>query len=196
MDLPPLPDAARARILETLPTMGFLANPLDPWGAADPALAYGAVFEAMATSDAYDVLVLVHDFPYRSMPAEVETANEVTAALLDATRERPWLLPVYVSLTSGEHPPETKALLDEAGHGAPLLRGASRELPGHRLARPMGASPGGSRRRRTMAAVVAGARRRPDGLRPRRHPARAATRRSARCRSARASTCCARPGSP
>ncbi len=125
LDLPPLPDAARTRILETLPTMGFLANPLDPWGAADPALAYGAVFEAMATSDAYDVLVLVHDFPYRSMPAEVETANAVTAALLDATRERPWLLPVYVSLTSGEHPPETKALLDDAGHGAPLLRGAS-----------------------------------------------------------------------
>jgi acyl-CoA synthetase (NDP forming) len=28
-------------------------------------------------------------------------------------------------LTSGEHPPETKALLDEEGHGAPLLRGAS-----------------------------------------------------------------------
>jgi acyl-CoA synthetase (NDP forming) len=72
--------------------------------------------------------VLVHDFPYRSMPAELATANEVTDALLDATRERPWLLPVYVSLTSGEPPPETKALLDERGGGAPLLRGASEAL--------------------------------------------------------------------
>jgi acyl-CoA synthetase (NDP forming) len=31
---------------------------------------------------------------------------------------------VYVSLTSGEPPPETKAVLDEQGGGAPLLRGA------------------------------------------------------------------------
>jgi acyl-CoA synthetase (NDP forming) len=58
------------------------------------------------------------------MPAEVETADEVTRALLDATRDRPHLLPVYVSLTSGEPPPETKAVLDEGGGGAPLLRGA------------------------------------------------------------------------
>ena len=51
--------------------------------------AYGACFEAMAASGAYDVLVLVHDFPYRSLPAEVETANDVTAPLLAATRDRP-----------------------------------------------------------------------------------------------------------
>ena len=86
--------------------------------------AYGAAFESMAASDAYDVLVLVHDFPYRSMPAEVATANDVTLELLAATRDRPHILPVYVSLTSGEPPPETKAVLDEQGDGAPLLRGA------------------------------------------------------------------------
>jgi acetate---CoA ligase (ADP-forming) len=124
LDLPPIPDDARTSILEALPTMGFIGNPLDPWGAADATTAYGAVFEAMAASGAYDVLVQVHDFPYRSMAAEVETADEVTRALLDATRDRPWLLPVYVSLTSGEPPPETKAVLDEQGGGAPLLRGA------------------------------------------------------------------------
>ena len=105
--------------------MGYIGNPLDPWGAADPATAYGAAFEAMAASDAYDVLVLVHDFPYRSLPSEVATANEVTGALLAATAERSAILPVYVSLTSGEPPPETKALLDGTGHGAPLLRGAT-----------------------------------------------------------------------
>ena len=48
--------------------MGYIGNPLDPWGAADAATAYGAAFEAMAASGAYDVLVLVHDFPYKSMP--------------------------------------------------------------------------------------------------------------------------------
>jgi acetate---CoA ligase (ADP-forming) len=124
IDLPPIPPAARGQILERLPTMGYIGNPLDPWGAADPPTAYGAAYEAMAASGAYDVLVLVHDFPYRSMPAEVATANDVTFQLLAATRDRPDLLPVYVSLTSGEPPSETKAVLDDHGDGAPLLRGA------------------------------------------------------------------------
>jgi acyl-CoA synthetase (NDP forming) len=48
----------------------------------------------------------------------------VSLQLLAATRDRPHILPVYVSLTSGEPPPETKAVLDELGDGAPLLRGA------------------------------------------------------------------------
>jgi acetate---CoA ligase (ADP-forming) len=124
IDLPPIPPAARDQILERLPTMGYIGNPLDPWGAADPPTAYGAAYEAMAASGAYDVLVLVHDFPYRSMPAEVASANDVTFQLLAATRDRPDLLPVYVSLTSGEPPAETKAVLDDHGDGAPLLRGA------------------------------------------------------------------------
>jgi acyl-CoA synthetase (NDP forming) len=124
IDLPPIPPAARDAILAELPTMGYIGNPLDPWGAADPATAYGTCFRALAASDAYDVLVLVHDFPYRSLESEVGTANEVTRELLLATRDRPGILPVYVSLTSGEPPPETKALLDAEGDGAPLLRGA------------------------------------------------------------------------
>jgi acyl-CoA synthetase (NDP forming) len=123
IDLPPLPESARAAILAALPTMGYVANPLDPWGAAEPAIAYGASFEAMAASGAYDVLAIVHDFPYRSLSSEVATANDVTLPLLEATRHRPSILPVYVSLTSGEPPPETKALLDAEGSGAPLLRG-------------------------------------------------------------------------
>ena len=117
-------DRTRTRSSNACRRWATSGNPLDPWGAADPATAYGAAFESMAASDAYDVLVLVHDFPYKSMPAEVATANEVTVELLAATRDRPHILPVYVSLTSGEPPPETKALLDERGDGAPLLRGA------------------------------------------------------------------------
>ena len=124
VDLPPIPADAREQILAALPTMGYVGNPLDPWGAADPPTAYGASFSAMAASGAYDVLVLVHDFPYRSAPSEVATANDVTYQLLAATRDRPAILPVYVSLTSGEPPPETKAVLDGEGGGAPLLRGA------------------------------------------------------------------------
>ena len=123
IDLPPIPDGARAAILAGLPTMGYVGNPLDPWGAADAATAYEVAFEALAASGAYDVLVLVHDFPYRSLPSEVTTANEVTRRLLAATATRPEILPVYVSLTSGEPPAETKHLLDDEGGGAPMLRG-------------------------------------------------------------------------
>ena len=123
LDLPPVPPAARDAILRDLPTMGYIGNPLDPWGAADAAIAYRAAFEALAASGAYDVLVVVHDFPYRSLPSEVEVARTVTGALLDATRDRPQLLPVFVSLTSGEVTPEVQAQLAEAG-GVPLLRGA------------------------------------------------------------------------
>jgi acyl-CoA synthetase (NDP forming) len=125
IDLPPVSDSARKAILAELPTMGYIGNPLDPWGAADPGTSYGACFQALAASNAYDVLVLVHDFPYRSLPSEVATASEVTRQLLRATRDRPEILPVYVSLTSGEPPSETKQLLDREGGGAPLLRGAS-----------------------------------------------------------------------
>src|SRR5262249_32671409 len=100
-DPPPIPDGAPAAILEAPPTMGYIGNPLGPWGADDPATAYLAAFEAMAASGAYDVLCLVHDFPYKSLPSEVATANEVTGGLLAATAERLSILPVYVSLTSG-----------------------------------------------------------------------------------------------
>ena len=123
IDLPPVPPAARDQLLRDLPTLGYIGNPLDPWGATEPRAAYAAAFGAFAESGAYDVLAIVHDFPYRSLPSEIETAREVTDELIRATADRPELLPVYVSLTSGEPPAETKADLDAAG-GVPILRGA------------------------------------------------------------------------
>ena len=68
VDLPPVPDGARQAILEALPTMGYIGNPLDPWGADDAAVAYRASFEALAASGAYDVLAIVHDTPFRDLP--------------------------------------------------------------------------------------------------------------------------------
>jgi acetate---CoA ligase (ADP-forming) len=122
IDLPPVTDAAREALLGDLPTLGYIGNPLDPWGATDPPAAYAAAFGAFAASGAYDVLAIVHDFPYRSLPSEVETAREVTDELLRATADRPDILPVYISLTSGEPPPETREHLAGAG-GVPILRG-------------------------------------------------------------------------
>jgi acyl-CoA synthetase (NDP forming) len=123
LDLPPVPERARGAILRDLPTMGYVGNPIDPWGAADEAVAYPAVMRGFAESGAYDVLAIVHDFPYRSLPGEVDVARTVTRSLVDATRDRPEILPVYVSLTSGEPTPEVQDMLDAAG-GVPLLRGA------------------------------------------------------------------------
>ncbi len=123
VDLPDVPPAARAALRETLPTLGYVGNPLDPWGATDPGTAYTAAFDAFAAADAYDVLALVHDFPYRSLPSEVETALDVVGPLLAATAGRPDLLPVFVSLTSGDPTPEILAAMRAAG-GVPVLRGA------------------------------------------------------------------------
>jgi acetate---CoA ligase (ADP-forming) len=123
IDLPDVPAATRDRLLDDLPTLGYIGNPLDPWGATEPGAAYAAAFGAFAESGAYDVLAIVHDFPYRSLPSEIETAIEVTGQLLRVTANRPELLPVYISLTSGEPPAETRAQLDAAG-GVPILRGA------------------------------------------------------------------------
>ncbi|HEY3335566.1 MAG TPA: acetate--CoA ligase family protein [Candidatus Limnocylindrales bacterium] len=123
LDLPPVPDAARDAILRDLPTMGYVANPLDPWGADEAPAAYAAAFEALAASAAYDVLAIVHDSPFRDLPSEVDVARDVSQALIDATAGRPGILPVYVSLTSGDMSGETKATLDAAG-GMPMLRGA------------------------------------------------------------------------
>ena len=97
---------------------------MDPWGATDPATAYGAAFEAFADASSYDVLALVHDFPYRSLPSEVETAMEVARPLVRVTRDRPDLLPVFISLTSGEPTPEIVSAMHAAG-GVPVLRGAA-----------------------------------------------------------------------
>jgi acetate---CoA ligase (ADP-forming) len=123
LDLPTIPAAAQARIAAAMPTLAHVANPIDPWGAGEGAPTYRATFEALASSGAYDVVALVHDFPYRSQPGEVALAVELGAELLAATAERPEVLPVFVSLTSGDVTPEVEAQMDEAG-GVPILRGA------------------------------------------------------------------------
>ncbi len=124
IDLPAVPASARAAILRALPTMGYIGNPLDPWGAADAPIAYPACFEALAASGVYDVLAAVHDSPFRDLPSEVAVARDVSTALINATAGRADLLPVYVSLTSGDLSEQVKTTLDAAG-GMPMLRGAS-----------------------------------------------------------------------
>ncbi|MCI0344112.1 MAG: CoA-binding protein, partial [Chloroflexi bacterium] len=127
IDLPPIPPSARSQLAADLPTLGYVGNPLDPWGAGEPEPTYTAAFEAFAASGAYDVLALVHDNPYRELQGEIETLTSVSAGLLSATANRPEILPVVVSLTSGEISHEGKRIFDAAG-GVPYLRGAREAL--------------------------------------------------------------------
>jgi acyl-CoA synthetase (NDP forming) len=124
LDLPPIPAATRARISAAMPTLGLIGNPLDPWGAGEAAPTYRACFDALVDSGAYDVLALVHDFPFRSQASELALAVELGAELVAATADRPEVLPVFVSLTSGDVTPEVEAQMDEAG-GVPILRGTT-----------------------------------------------------------------------
>jgi acyl-CoA synthetase (NDP forming) len=121
--LPPIPADARAGIGGAMPTLTHIDNPLDPWGAGDYLPAYRATFDALAGSGAYDVLALVHDFPFGSPRSEIGIATELGSELVTSTANRPDVLPVFVSLTSGDVTPEVVALMDDAG-GVPILRGA------------------------------------------------------------------------
>ncbi len=118
---------ARPRSSTGLPTMGYIGNPLDPWGADDERVAYRVAFEALAASGAYDVLAVVHDSPFRDLPSEVDVATTVSRALIEAMADRPDILPVHISLTSGDMSEQVKAVLDAAG-GMPMLRGATESL--------------------------------------------------------------------
>ena len=124
LELAPIPAGTKARIAAALPTLTHVENPIDPWGAGEGAPTYRAIFEAFVDSGAYDVVALVHDFPYRSQPGEVALAVELGAELVAATADRPEVLPVFVSLTSGDVTPEVEAQMDAAG-GVPILRGTS-----------------------------------------------------------------------
>jgi acyl-CoA synthetase (NDP forming) len=121
--LPPIPADARAAIGEAMPTLTHIENPLDPWGAGPYVPAYRTTFDALAGSGAYDVLALVHDFPFESARSETGIATELGSELVASTADRPDILPVFVSLTSGDATREVMSLLDGAG-GVPVLRGA------------------------------------------------------------------------
>ena len=123
LDLPPIPPAARAAIAGAMPTLTHFENPIDPWGAGDHVPTYRATFDALATCGAYDVLALVHDFPFMSPRSEADLAVELGGELAAAVAVHRDLLPVFVSLTSGDPTPEVVRSMDDAG-GVPILRGA------------------------------------------------------------------------
>ena len=56
---------------------GLHRQPARPVGRGrGGAIAYRASFEALAASGAYDVLAIVHDYPFRELPSEVDVATD------------------------------------------------------------------------------------------------------------------------
>ena len=124
-------------------------------------------FESMAASDAYDVLVLVHDFPYKSMPAEVATANDVT---LPAPRgdPRPAAHPAGLRVADVRG----AAAGDEGRAGRAGRRGAAaarraRGVQCDRVGRALGGVRGRAGSTGGHGGRLAGAGRGPDGVRAR-----------------------------
>ena len=198
LDLPPIPPSARAAILAALPTMGYIGNPLDPWGAADPAHGLRRRCSrrwprrARTTCSRSSTTSRTARCRRRSPPR-----TRSPPLLLNATAGRPAILPVYVSLTSGEPPPETKALLDSTGRRRAAAARRRRGVPCHRRGRALGGASRGPDR-----AAARGERRGPRWPRTGRRtaPTRRRPRRGRaprwRCPSARASPSSVRPGSP
>jgi acyl-CoA synthetase (NDP forming) len=122
LDLPAIPGAARAAILDAVPTLTHLENPIDPWGTGDAAPIYRTTLGALAGSGAFDVVGLVHDFPYASAQSETRLVLTLGAELIAAVGPETGVLPVLVSLTSGDVPREIVTQMDSAG-GVPVLRG-------------------------------------------------------------------------
>ena len=125
--LPRIPAGAAATISGAIPTLSHVENPIDPWGAGDAAPVYGTTLGALADSGAYDVVGLVHDFPYASAKSETDLALELGGVLIAATAAQPGVLPAFISLTSGDVPPEVVDQMDAAG-GIPILRGIAAGL--------------------------------------------------------------------
>ena len=170
LDLPAIPAGARSRIAAALPTLTHIENPLDPWGADEGGPAYRACFEAFVASGAYDVIALVHDFPYRSQPGEVALAVELGAELVaataaDARRPAGLRLPHVRRRDRGGGGADGRSRwrADPAGHAHGVRRDRETCLVGANARGPVGA--------RTGARALAAARRHHAALRPCRRPA-------------------------
>ena len=195
----------RARSWRDLPTMGYIGNPLDPWGAAD---AGDGLRRRLRGDRRVGRLRRPRARPRLPVPLAAvrgrDRQRRHAASSSAATRDRPEILPVYVSLTSGEPPPETKAVLDAAGGGAPLLRGARRGVPGDRRGSPAGSAGASGRLANgpwrpawpALAADRTSLRRRPGAARSRsrREPARRRVAGPVRAREPRAPPGGRRPG--
>jgi acetyltransferase len=125
----PFSDGLRARIHEEFPNFRdavHVGNPVDCWAIEDDRVVFPRVFQLMAESGEFDVLVSDIDHSQWLHGGERELARNIADDLLAATRGTD-LFPAVITVTTADPPLEDLEWARE--HDIPLLKGS---LPGLR----------------------------------------------------------------
>ncbi len=127
--LSPFSDGLRARILAEFPNFRereHIGNPVDCWAIEDDRVVFPRIFQLMAESGEFDVLVSDIDHSQWLHGGERELARNIADDLLAATRDSD-LFPAVITVTTADPPIEDIEWARE--HDIPLLKGS---LPGLR----------------------------------------------------------------
>ena len=199
----------KARIVAEFPNFSGVGNPVDCWAIDDDRIVFPRVFELMAESGEFDVLVSDIDHSQWLHAGERELATNIANDLRAACHQTD-LFPCVITVTTADppiediewarrarHPAAEGLAAGPAGAGrtarAPAARAGVAPAAGRRAAarrrRPAGAGVGPDRRvlRRSRTCAPSAAR---PLTRPRRPPSRSAIR-----SSSRSTTSPTRPGS-
>jgi acyl-CoA synthetase (NDP forming) len=115
-----------ARIKSEFPNFSEVGNPADCWAIDDDRIVFPRVFELMAESGEFDVLVSANDHSHWLHGDERELPTNIAGDLLAATTGRE-IFPCVITVTTADPPIEDIEWARE--HDIPLLKGS---LPGLR----------------------------------------------------------------
>jgi acetyltransferase len=116
----------RARITAEFPNFAHVGNPVDCWAIDDDRVVFPRVFQLMAESGEFDVLVSAIDHSQWLVGGERQLATNIANDLLAAT-EGTDLFPCVITVTTADPPQEDLEWARE--HDLPMLKGS---LPGLR----------------------------------------------------------------
>lgn len=117
----------RGRITAEFPNFAHVGNPVDCWAIDDDRVVFPRVFELMAESGEFDVLVSAIDHSQWLVGGERQLATNIAGDLLAACVGRDELFPCVITVTTADPPQED--LEWARAHDIPMLKGS---LPGLR----------------------------------------------------------------
>jgi acetate---CoA ligase (ADP-forming) len=119
-------DALRARIQAEFPNFTLVGNPVDCWAIDDDRVVFPRVFQLMAESGEFDVLVSAIDHSHWLHGTERQLATNIAADLEAAVRGTE-LFPAVITVTTADPPLDDLRWARE--HDIPMCKGS---LPGLR----------------------------------------------------------------
>ena len=120
------PEPLRDRIKAEFPNFALVANPVDCWAIDDDRVVFPRVFQLMAESGDFDVLVSAIDHSQFLISGERSLARNIADDLLQATSGTD-IFPCVITVTTCDPPVED--LVWARHHDVPMLKGT---LPGLR----------------------------------------------------------------